>query len=152
MTREHAAPGWPPSKPGDPGWAGDTPWAGGDPVRWAPRDGIDELDPRFPIGFTLPPAAFDRLLAHPPVTAPWRSRLGFTIDTVARAAAQDAALAPARTYQAVDDGTAPLPVIKVPVPRTYPELEEDTLAHEFTELDREALTAVLGGPLELGAP
>jgi hypothetical protein len=110
----------------------------------ARSDGIDELDPRFPIGFTLPPVVFDRLLAHPPVTAPWRSRLEFTVDAARRAFAQDAALAPARTYQVAGPVTAPMPVIRVEAPRTYPELEPETLAHEFTDADREALVAALG--------
>ena len=104
-------------------------------------DGIDELDDRFPIGFTLPPAVFDRLLGHPPVTAPWRSRLEFTVDAAGRAFAQDAALASARTYRLVED-TAPLPVVRAG--RVYPELAEPALAHEFTEDDRAALVAALG--------
>src|SRR6266568_4414786 len=84
----------------------------------ARSDGIDELDPRFPIGFTLPPAVFDRLLAHPPVTAPWRSRLEFTVDAAKRAFAQDAALASARTFRQAGTETAPMPVIRVEARRT----------------------------------
>jgi hypothetical protein len=117
-----------------------------------PRDGLSELDARCPIGFTLPPAVFDRLLAHPPVTAPWRSRLPFTIDATTRARAQDQALVEARTFRVVED-TAPLPVIRGEIPREYPELFPDTLAHEFTDADRDALERKLGpeddGTLEL---
>jgi len=117
----------------------------------ARSDGIDELDPRFPIGFTLPPAVFDRLLGHPPVTAPWRSRLEFTVDAAKRAFAQDAALAPARTFRQAGTETAPMPVADFPtykalsaVGRTaYEALVPETLAHEFTEDDRAALVAAL---------
>ncbi len=109
----------------------------------ARSDGIDELDPRFPIGFTLPPAVFDRLLAHPPVTAPWRSRLEFTVDAAKRAFAQDAALASARTFRQAGTETAPMPAVRVEVPRTLPGLDEATLAHEFTEDDRAALVLAL---------
>ncbi len=111
----------------------------------ARSDGIDELDPRFPIGFTLPPAVFDRLLAHPPVTAPWRSRLEFTVDAAKRAFAQDAALAPARTFRQAGAETAPMPAIRAG--RVYPELEPAALAHEFAGLPGDA--ALMEGPLEL---
>src|SRR6266704_1084935 len=99
-------------------------------------DGIDELDDRFPIGFTLPPAVFDRLLAHPPVTAPWRPRLEFTVDAARRAFAQDAALAPARTFRQAGAETAPMPAIRAG--RVYPELEPAALAHEFAGLPGDA--------------
>jgi hypothetical protein len=98
----------------------------------ARSDGIDELDPRFPIGFTLPPAIFDQLLRNPPEGVPAPGRLvGFVIEATQRAFAQDMALASARTFRVAEE-TAPMPVIRVEAPRVYPELEPETLAHEFT--------------------
>jgi hypothetical protein len=135
--------GWPPAFPEDPGWAGDTPWAGGDAVRWAPRDGLDELDPRFPIDLSGPPPVFWALIKHPPDGAPWAPHLDFTVDQAARALAAERA--PAETFVVPLGDTAPIPVIRVPVARTYPELEPDTLAHEFSEADRDRLAFTLGG-------
>jgi hypothetical protein len=70
------------------------------------------LDTTRPWPLTEPAPIFWRLVKHPPVTAPWRSRLGFTVDETARATGDTA-------------GLDPLP----PVP--YQELTEDTLAGEY---------------------
>src|SRR5213079_1753097 len=58
----------------------------------ARSDGIDELDPRFPIRLTDSAPVFWRLLRHPPVTSRWRAHLDFTVTETARALAAQAAL------------------------------------------------------------
>lgn len=102
----------------------------------ARSDGIDELDPRFPVAKTLPASGFWEM-AH---LRPDRAALA---GLAARARADEA------TYQEtfvvpMPDDTAPIPVIRVEVPRTLPGLDEETLAHEFTEADRARLELALG--------
>jgi hypothetical protein len=103
----------------------------GAPARASLRaDGIDELDPRFPVRLSGGSPVFWHLIRRPPVKARWRARLGFTVDETARAVLaedvqQEAFVRPL-------EETAPLPVAAVPVPRVYPELAEAALAREFT--------------------
>ena len=121
----------------DPGWQPTIAWHyEPPPARYQPPpaelQGVDELDPVRHVPITGPAPVFARLVRHPPVTAPWRAHLGFTADLVTRAVQQDAA--PPGPWPVV---TAPAVVVEVP--RTYAELEPDTLAGEFV-------------PLELGPP
>ena len=81
---------------------------------------------------------FRNLIRHPPPDARW-AHPGFIADEAARAAAQLSVTAafPPR-------GPAPTVVVVAEPPVPYPPLAEDTLAHEFTDADREHLTQVLG--------
>jgi hypothetical protein len=84
---------------------------------------------------------FRNLLRHPPAQR-W-AHPEFIADMAARAAAQvrrGRAAAPARD-------TAPATVVTVP--RVYQELQPDTLAHEFTEADRDRFAWTLGELPEL---
>jgi hypothetical protein len=89
-----------------------------DPWQRFPLACADPLDRSVPVPLTEPAPVFWYLLRHPPVRAPWRPHLAFTVEEAARAVLQDA---------------CPPPAVTVAVPRTYPELAEDTLAHEFAE-------------------
>jgi hypothetical protein len=81
---------------------------------------------------------FAHLLSHPPDQR-W-AHPAFIADEAARAAAAGQRPAEPVTVPAPD--AAPMPVIMVPrVP--YPQLEPATLAHEFTDADRERLAWTL---------
>ena len=108
-------PGWQPAVRYDPG----------------PQQGADELDPARHVPVTGPAPVFARLVRHPPVTAPWRAHLGFTADLAARAVWQDAGHTGRPPWRAAEVR----PAVIVEVPRTYAELEPDTLAGEFVPLE-----------------
>jgi hypothetical protein len=93
---------------------------------------IDVLNPLFPIGHSQPPAIFWQLLRRPPADSQWAwSRPGFAIDESRRADAS--ARVPQESFVVPMPDTAPIPVVQVP--RTYRELEPDTLAHEYADTE-----------------
>lgn len=84
-----------------------------------------------------PAPVFGHLIRHPPAQR-W-AHPDFIADMAARAAAQAQA-----GFTVPFDETAPVPVIRVPVPvaREYPELWPDVLDSQFTGRDRERLLAL----------
>jgi hypothetical protein len=94
------------------------------------------LDTTRPWPATEPAPIFWHLVKHPPVTAPWRSRLGFTVDETARATG-DESFRWHVLSECPDEQSCPIhgrnepPVLDPLPPVPYPPLAEDTLAGEF---------------------
>jgi len=86
-----------------------------------------------------PTPVFTHLVNNPPPGARW-AHPGFWLRPQLPGTPPAAA-----AFVVPFDDTAPVPVIKVPVARTYRELEPDSLDSAFTERDRQRLLALDGG-------
>ena len=94
--------------------------------------------PPVPVLASDPAPVFAHLLRHPPGGARW-AHPDFIADVAARAAGDGRQ----ETFVVPYADTAPIPVIRVPVARTYPELDPDLLDSQFTARDRARLALAL---------